>query len=96
MCDGFLFSDCVFLGFFPSPGLAFLNQTAHTQKNKNIKTDEIPHLNTMVVRIGNDDTVCVGHGYVVRMFELAFLLATAAKLPDEGTVRLEYLPKEWD
>lgn len=50
----------------------------------------------MVVRIGNDDTVCVGHGYVVRMFELAFLLATAAKLPDEGTVRLEYLPKEWD
>lgn len=48
----------------------------------------------MVVRIGNDDTVGVRNGYVMRMFELAFLLATAAKFTDEGAVRLEYL-QDW-
>lgn len=45
----------------------------------------------MVVRVGNDDTVRVGNGNVVWMFELAFLLAATAKFTDEGAVRLEDL-----
>lgn len=51
----------------------------------------ITHLNTMVIRVGNDDTIRVGDGNVVWMFELAFLLAAAAKFTDEGAVRLEDL-----
>lgn len=51
----------------------------------------VTHLDAMVVGVGHDDAVRVGHGDVVRVLQLALVLAARAKLPDEGTVRLEYL-----
>lgn len=45
----------------------------------------------MIVRIGYDDTVRVGNGNVVRMFELSFVLAAGTELSNKGSIRLENL-----
>lgn len=52
---------------------------------------DVEYLNAMVVAVGNDDPVRVGHRDVVRVFQLSDFIAVRSKLADERSVRLEHL-----
>ena len=53
--------------------------------------DCCPHLKSMIVRVGNDDTICVADGNIMRMLKLAGLAAHRPKLGDKSAVALENL-----
>ena len=55
--------------------------------------DYCPHLKSMIVRVGNDDTICVADGDVMWMLKLSGLAAHRAKLGHESAVALENLTR---
>ena len=56
--------------------------------------DCCPHLKSMIVRVGNDDTICVADGDVMWMLKLSGLAAHRAKLGHKSAVTLENLGRE--
>ena len=48
----------------------------------------------MIVRVGNDDTICVADGDVMWMLKLSGLAAHRAKLGHESAVALENLTRK--
>ena len=48
----------------------------------------------MIVRVGNDDTICVADGNIMRMLKLPGLAANRAKLGHKSAVALENLGRE--
>ena len=56
--------------------------------------DCCPHLKSMIVRVGNDDTICVADGDVMWMLKLSGLAAHRAKLGHESAVALENLTRK--
>ena len=56
--------------------------------------DCCPHLKSMIVRVGNDDTICVADGDIMWMLKLSGLAAHRAKLGHESAVALENLTRK--
>lgn len=52
---------------------------------------DVEHLDTMIIRIGDDHAIRIRHGDVVRMLELANFVAERTEFAHERTVRLENL-----
>lgn len=52
---------------------------------------DVEYLYAMVVAVGNDHAVRVGHRDVMRMFQLSDLIPVRSELADERPVRLEHL-----
>lgn len=48
----------------------------------------------MVIAVGDNNSVRAADGYVMRMLQLASLVAERSEFTDEGSVRLENLPNE--
>lgn len=60
-------------------------------KGKQNASIDVEDLNPVIVWIANDDTICVGHRYVMRMFQLTGFVPVRTKFPDESSIRLKYL-----
>lgn len=62
-----------------------------TAKRRNHFTIDVEDLNSMVVRVGHNDPIRTGYGYVMRVFQLARFAAHRPKFTNKCTIRLENL-----
>ena len=49
----------------------------------------------MIIRIGNNDTIRIGHCDVMRMLKRTFFFAASAEFPDKGSIWLENLQESF-
>lgn len=49
------------------------------------------YLNSVVIRIGNNNTIRIRYGYIMRMLQLTLATAAGTEFTNEGTIGLENL-----
>lgn len=52
---------------------------------------DVENLHSVIIRVGYNDSVCVGHGNVVGVFQLSGFVADATEFTHERAVGLENL-----
>lgn len=51
------------------------------------------YLNSVVIRIGNNNTIRIRYGYIMRMLQLTLATAAGTEFTNEGTIGLENLTR---
>jgi len=60
-------------------------------KGKEREAGVLAHLNPVVIRIGNNHTIRIRYGYIMRMLKLSLATAAGTEFANEGTIGLENL-----
>lgn len=64
-----------------------------TERDRERGSSVRAYLNSVVIRIGNNNTIRIRYGYIMRMLQLTLATSAGTEFTNEGTIGLENLTR---